>query len=246
MTRVREAYECGGARGFRYGEVPGAIASALPRWISAERVDGGVELKPGRVWRVGEHVVKLSKPSGAIDKWMRASSSVRAADLREALLPVRTPMPLLALERRVGRKLESSWLVAEFVAGEHLHDAWKHDPAARATLPSFMALMHTHGVLHGDLNPRNLIWTGQQWVLLDLEGVRHRFQALRARRLFEDQWARIVAAVRDADAVREAFVEYSRVTAVSKDSQAAWKRVLRRARNISARYDEKLRARGQL
>jgi len=246
MTHLREAYECGGARGFRYGEVPSAIESALPRWIASERVDGGVELKPGRVWRVGEHVVKLSKPSGAIDAWVRASSSVRAADQHERLLPVRTPNPLLALERRVGRKLAASWLIAEYIAGEHLQSAWKHDPAARATLPSFMALMHTRGVLHGDLNPRNLIWTGKLWVLLDLEGLRRGLQALRARRLFEDQWARIVAAVRDADAVQPAFVEYSRVTTASGDSKAAWKRVLRRARSISARYDEKLRARGQL
>jgi hypothetical protein len=246
MTRVREPFECAGARGFRYGDVPDAIENSLPHWIEAERVEGGVELKAGRVWRVGEHVIKLSKPHGAIDTWLRASSSVRAADMHARVLPVRTPGPALALERRIGRRLTASWLVAEFVAGEHLQRAWNDDPAARATLPSFMALMHNHGVLHGDLNPRNLIWTGKQWVLIDLEGVRRGLQVLRSRRLFEDQWARIVAAVRDEDAVQPAFVEYARVTTTSKDPGAAWQRVLRRSRVIVAGYDEKLRARARV
>ena len=246
MAPLREPYECAGARGFRYGDVPEAIESSLPHWIDAERVEGGVELKPGRVWRVGEHVIKLSKPDGAIDTWLRASSAVRAADMHARVAPVRTPSPSLALERRVGRRLTASWLVAEFIAGEHLQRAWKDDPAARATLPSFMALMHSHRVLHGDLNPRNLIWTGKQWVLIDLEGVRRGLQVLRARRMFENQWARIVAAVRDEDAVQPAFVEYSHVTTASRDPTAAWQRVVRRSRIIVAGYDEKLRARGRI
>jgi WD40 repeat protein/serine/threonine protein kinase len=196
MAQLREAYECGGARGFRYATLPRALTDALPSWIASERVPEGVDLKPGSVWRVGEHVVKLSKPAGALDKWVRASSSVRAADLHDALQPIRTPRPLLALERRAGRRLAASWLISEHVAGEHLNTAWKADAAARAALPEFLARMHAHGVLHGDLNARNLIWTGREWVLIDLEGVRRGLQALRARSVVEQQWARIAATLR--------------------------------------------------
>lgn len=240
MARLREAYECGGARGFRYAPLPRALIDELPRWIESERLAEGVELKPGSVWRVGEHVVKLSKPSGALDKWVRASSSVRAADLHDALLPIRTPQPLLALERRAGRKLSASWLIAEHVAGEHLNVAWKRDAAARAALPQFLASMHAHGVLHGDLNARNLIWTGAEWVLIDLEGVRRGLQALRARSVIEEQWARIAATLRDEDGVRGAFESYA---ALRPASGATWVGVGNRARRVSAGYERKLRER---
>jgi hypothetical protein len=241
MSAVRVPYSVGGSAGFRYGDVPREIEAALARWLADERVPEGIEVKPGRVWRLDAWAIKLAKPRGAVDRWLRASAAVRAAELHAAVLPIRSPAPLVALERRAGRRLVSSLLVIEWIDGAELRLAWRDDPAARAAFAPFMADMHARGVLHGDLNVRNVLWNGREWILLDLDGVRRGLHRLRARKLIEAQWARLAAAL--GEGVRACFDEYVRCAAGRIDGERAWPRIERRARRIAAGYARRSRER---
>jgi tRNA A-37 threonylcarbamoyl transferase component Bud32 len=101
--------------------------------------------------------VKFSGASRAIKDLLRPASSIRSADLHARLGSVRTPAPLVALELRRGPFLEGSLLVAEFVPGPTLREAFQDDERARKALAPFLALLHRNGVFHGDLHPANMI-----------------------------------------------------------------------------------------
>ncbi len=232
-------WECGGARGVRFGELPPDIARALPRWIAAARVDDGVELKPGRVWRVGEWTIKRFEPDGFADRWLRASPAVRSARLCARIAPVRTPWPLFALQDRpLG--WTSAWLATEYVAGEHLHEALRSSPAAADALPDFMAEMHRHGVLHGDLNVWNLLWSGSEWVLIDLDGIRGPLHRFRRRAIADEQWVRLAGTLRDVEFAKPLFEKYLERMNESAQSTGRWSRIERRARAQASRYDRLL------
>jgi hypothetical protein len=236
MVGRREVFECGGARGFRYGELPAELAVALPRWLERGVLGKGEGqvLKTGAVWRVGDLVVKLYAPREGFDAW-RPSPALRAAELA-AELPVRTPAPIVALEQRRDPRRGAGVLVSEFVEGRWLHRLWDDDPAARAAFPGFMAAMHKARVLHGDLNARNLLWNGREWVLLDLDGLRVGMQALFPERLIEAQWVRLVATLRLRPGVRELFLDYAREMATG-DAEARWRRIEGGAAGLRAEWD---------
>lgn len=232
MTATRVAWSCAGARGFRYGELPDAIARRAPVWLAQRSVAEGAELKAGRVWRVEGFAVKLSGPSRALKDALRASSAIRSADLHARLAPVRTPRPVLALEQRRGPFLAESLLVSEFVEGPSLAQAWDADARAAEALPGFLAALHRQGVFHGDLHPMNLIWSRPEWVLIDVAALRHPLRRLRARRLVLEQWAQLLLRLAPAERVRASFEAYLDETASGWDRDRAWATVVARADSI--------------
>ena len=243
----REAFEIGGARGFRYGEIPAGIAEALPGWlergsVQVEAGPGGEvceELKPDTVWRVGSWAVKVYARRGGLEGRFRQSQALRAAELAR-LLPVRTPTPLLALEQRSGPRRRSGLTVSEYIEGRWLHRLWDDEPAAREAFPAFMADMHAKGVFHGDLNVRNMLWDGSEWVLLDLEGIRGGLRKRLPRRLIEAQWVRVIATLRGRPGARELYEAYARETGTAiRESERQWEQIERRARRTVARWDAK-------
>ena len=131
--------------------------------------------------------------------------------------------------------------VSEFVEGRWLHRLWDDDPPAREAFPRFLVDMHTRGVFHGDLNLRNMLWDGTEWVLLDLEGVRRGLRARLPRRLIEAQWVRVLATLRGRPGSRELFEAYLKQAPEggpwSEDPAAVWERIEARARRTVARWD---------
>jgi Ser/Thr protein kinase RdoA (MazF antagonist) len=187
------------------------------------------------VWRVGPWLVKRSGRGGLKDLFRRGPA-LRAAERARALDAIPTPQPLVALERRRGRALESGLVVSEWIAGRHLHELWD-DARALAAFPPFLARMHAAGVLHGDFHPRNALWDGERWVLLDLEGVRGPLHRLFARRLVRRQWARLLHNLEHARPdcrpdVRALFERYLEEVGRAGDRERAWAAVVREAARL--------------
>jgi len=188
--------EGAGLRGRVYAPLTRALAEAVPRWYEALAVPEGVALKAPEVHRVGHVVVKLfTQPS--LFGWLRAPRAVRSAERHFWCLPLRSPRPWLAVGRAFAR---ASLLVREHVDGVLLRELAGPEARAEAALAKFLADMERHGVIHGDLHPRNLLWTGDEWVLLDVDGLRHGLHD--PQRVLTSQWARFVVHLGD-ERVRE-------------------------------------------
>jgi hypothetical protein len=183
------------ARGRRYARLDPALEARVPEWLAALDVPEGRALKAPDVHQVGALVVKFfTQPS--LFGWVRAPRAVRSGERYIWCLPLRSPRPLLA----AGETRGPSLLVREHVSGELLKDVWRNDAHAEEALAAFLAGMERHGVVHGDLHPRNLLWTGSDWVLLDVDGLRHRLHD--PVRVLTGQWARFVFHLGDEERVR--------------------------------------------
>jgi hypothetical protein len=193
------------------------------------------------VWRLGDAVVKRFDPRRGLARRLRSAPALSCARSCARIAPLRTPRPWLAFVAED----DTSWLVTEFVAGKHLHAAFASDPAAADALPAFMAEMHRHGVIHGDLNVWNLLWDGHAWVLIDLEGLRGPLHRLRARAIGDDQWVRFGAAIRDLPRIAELFGRYLALLGEQHTQSARWPPIERRASELVRHYDRLIRESGE-
>lgn len=121
----------------------------------------------------------------------RLKNAFRRSRARRSWLAVRrfverqvpTPAPLLCLEERRLRLLGRSFLLFPFIAGEagSFLDLWprltgtqRHECLSR--LGEIVGRMHHRGLLHGDLNWRNILAAreggGLRFYLVDLDGSR--------------------------------------------------------------------------
>lgn len=226
-----EPFALGRARGVKFGALPPEIASALPRWIETQRVEGGVELRAGRVWRSGAWVVKF----GGAERLLRASSALRAARAAQDLRGVPTPKPLVALEWRAGARVVGSVLVTEFVHGRALFDVWSTDERAVDAFAVFLHTLHTAGVYHGDFHPENALWDGVRWVLIDLESLKRRAPWRSWSSIAETQWARVLRAVDFDPRTEQLFARYDTLAEPAHDAdarRAAWSRIESAARAL--------------
>ena len=225
------------ASGFQYGDLPAGLLDRVPEWLERRRVPDAHEIRPRRVYRYGDLLVKLYGPGGALKDRFRRSRAVRSADWYQRLLPLHTPRPLLAIERRSWGRVTQALLVAEFVTGDSLTELWteRHAVAHDAfdALPRFMAEMHRHRVYHGDLHPQNLIWDGREWTLIDLDGMRRRQRI--GRRIVERQWVRIFVALGGDQRLRPYFEAYLGAAGWHWDADAAWRRIVDRSADPLAR-----------
>jgi hypothetical protein len=226
----RTAYVAGRLRGIRYGEVPGELERALEVCLEGRDPPGGDALKPGFVWRIGSWCVKRFEPRSGLRRIVESSPAARSAELHFAL-PVRTPRPLAHVERDAGRG--GSLLVSEFVEGRFLIRSWREDPAARAALPAMLAALNRPGWFHGDLHARNLLWSGREWVCIDLAAIRPRLHAMLRRRRVIDEWGRVACALGADEGVRAAFERYLETLGLSWDRERAWSRVAELARELA-------------
>ena len=186
-----------GARGRVYARLPAGIAEAVPRWLRQGLAGQAEPLKPPSVWRLGGLVVKVFAPPSVFG-WVRPHRAVRSAERYFWCLPLRSPRPLVAAGRGIGG---ASLLVREHVAGELLKHLWEQgDGRAEDSLARFLARMARHGIAHGDLHPRNLLWNGDEWVLLDVDGLRHGLHD--PGRVLRGQWARFALHLGDEERVR--------------------------------------------
>jgi tRNA A-37 threonylcarbamoyl transferase component Bud32 len=127
------------------------------------------------------------RPSRALRSWRAVQRFARCG--------VPTPVPLLCLEERHRRLLGRSYLLFPFVAAEagSFLDLWPRldSDVQRHCLEGLarvLGRMHRQGLLHGDLNWRNILAAregeGFRFWLVDLDGSRRisRFSAGRAEK----------------------------------------------------------------
>lgn len=216
-----------GARGRSYARLEPVLAERVPAWLATLTVPEGRVLKAPDVHRVGGLVVKFfTRPS--LFGWVRAPRALRSAERYFWCQPLRSPRPLLAAGRALGGP---SMLVREHVVGELLCDVPPGDVRAEDALARFLADMERHGVVHGDLHPRNLLWTGGEWVLLDVDGLRHGLHD--PVRVLTGQWARFVLHLGDEERVR-ALHRRAGELAGSRAS-VSWEDVRRQVEQLVAR-----------
>jgi hypothetical protein len=225
------ALRADGLVGRAYATPTPELLAALARWLDARAVPEGTPLKAPDVHRLGDLVVKLfTQPN--LFGWLRAPRAVRSAERHFWCLPLRSPRPWIAVGRPLRRV---SVLVREHVAGRDLAELWGQDERAEEALAGFLAAMERHGVVHGDLHPRNLLWTGEEWVLLDADGLRHGLHFERRVRL--GQWARLTVHLGDEARVERLF----RRSAPGSDGarRVQWSEVRKRAASLA---DERARS----
>jgi hypothetical protein len=228
-----EPWRVPGARGRRYAELPPALEleRRVPRWLAALAVPEGEMLKAPDVFRLADVVVKLfTQPS--LFGWLRAPRAVRSAERWFWAQPLRAPRPLLAAGRPGAR---ASVLVREHVEGRTLRELWDApgglETRGEDELARFLAAMERHGVIHGDLHPRNLLWNGGEWILLDVDGLRHGLHD--PRRVLVGQWARFVVHLGDERRVAE--LHRRACTELGPAALVPWEAVRRRVGELARR-----------
>ncbi len=238
-----ESIRRGAVRITRWFELPPEAQAAVDEWLRDGRLVRGEAFKAGRVHRCGEAVLKRFDRGD--EHRLRAlfpgDAALREARRAHAIRPVRAPEPWAAL-----RSPQGGLLVSEYVAGATLRTAWVESEASRAALPEFLARMHSNGVLHGDPHGENMLWTGDEWLLLDLGGLRRGLHCLVLRgQLVRRHWARLVHDVLYVDPnaesqLRALFGNYLERVAprrdIARDAEAAWSTVRRGAAEYTARW----------
>jgi len=219
----------------RYATLAPELAGALARWLAEGAVREGTPLKPPFVHRLGGLIVKLFPPPSVFGLF-RKPRSQRSAERYFDCLPVRTPRPLAAFAGGIG---SASLLVREYVAGALLAEVWAEDERADEDLALFLARMNRQGLFHGDLHPRNLLWSGE-WVLLDPDGLRHGLHDW--KRVLEGQWARFLVHLEGRERVERLFrrvAEHGRALG-GLPVEVDWTRVLAREGALRATRERTL------
>lgn len=222
------------AREVRFRAVDPRIAGALPRWIATGEVDAGQALRPRRMWRVGDDVLKLH----GRERWMRRSRALRAAlaaergrKCKELAPHARFAQPRLVLEWGSRLRVESSLLVTEFIEGATLFEVWNREPAAVEALATFLAALERARFDHGDFHPGNVLWDGERWALLDLESLREVVSPFHSARREEARFARTLRALDFDPRVAEVHERYSAELG-RRDARARWSSIEARARSL--------------
>jgi hypothetical protein len=191
-------FALGALRGRRWQTLPAEVERALVDLAAGADLPQGERLSL-EVRRIGSVTVKVFPPR-TVFGLLRTPRALRSARLHFQCLPVPSPRPLAALYRT---RLGESVLVREFLPGRLLAETFGRDAASDAALPGFLAELRRLPWQHGDLHPRNLIWDGKRWLLLDVDGLRHGLH-LRGRVLV-GQWACLLRNLRDLERVRALF-----------------------------------------
>ena len=156
---------------------------------------------------------------------LRPARALRTIRAYERVRPIPSPRPL---SWRLPRHPEiESILIYEFVRGttllQHQRDP---DRAARVALPRLFADMFAARVLHGDVHAGNLLWDGETWWILDLDGIRGRLHALRRRRILEKLWGRLLFDLVDHEDARRIHAEFLELAGCPWPTPASWERIL--------------------
>ncbi len=224
--------------GLAYGPLPDWLEAALAAWTATGSVPDATILKRGRVFGREGLVLKFYGGKARLRDRLRPSPAQRCAELWEKLLPVPSPPPCAALERRHDGRRVASCLVSEFVVGRTLPELFGHDAAAVAAWPRFLAELVRRRVRHFDLHPGNALWDGERWVLLDLDGISHALRNWRPRALWERWWARTLLALERAPESRALFERFLATAELSYDPDEAWSRVVTQADAWKRAFDD--------
>lgn len=161
-------------------------------------MDGGEILKKGNTsrlsaltWNGKKIVIKKYNHKGILNSVYQTVKGSRArhgwlCGHRLALLNIATPKPLGFIERRKKPVIWNSYLVTEYVRGRKLPDFLESDAAndeakmaVTKKIVEMLSMLAKNFISHGDLKHSNILVTGSEPVLTDLDGMRvHKFKWL--------------------------------------------------------------------
>lgn len=193
---------------------------------------GAKALKAGRVWRLGDKVIKRYASKRLRDR-ARASAAMRVARLHGRILPIQSPRPRAVLELPRALGAPDSMLVMDRVEGKVIKFHWSEEPAAQAAFGPFMAELHRRKLFHGDFHMGNLMWDGTGYVLLDIESVRPAWAVLQPQRLYRRHWVRVVADLGSDAAVESAYETWLAATKLAWPADA-WRDIAREGERAGA------------
>lgn len=229
---VGKPFRHGPWRGRSYPPWSEALLPRLEDWL-AEPSPRGTVVKPGVVWRCEDWAVK--RFPAARPRFWRSPPSILAAERFRTVWPIPSPRPWLALTHEDGRGL----LVSDFIAGESFLDLFGRRSPGMDAFPAFMAEMHRHNVFHGDLNCQNMLWNGERWVLIDLDGLRTGLHRWRRSHLIRRQWAQLYAFRDFSPAIRDSFWHYYELMHPGRSPEEDWHEVEARARALPRNWHAK-------
>lgn len=206
-------------------ELPPGLASLLPKLIAGEVPSSVRVLKKGFVFLADDLVIKFYPRTKKRFDWLRAPKALRAVRTHDRLLPVSSPRPIYW--ERVEHPQIESLLIYEFVEGPTLLDLWKREhQESRDALPKLFADLHATGLLLGDLHAKNLLWSGDGWCVIDLDGVRGGLHALRRQRITEVMWARLLFDFEKAPEAESLYRRYLDLAGQPWKADPSWQRIL--------------------
>ena len=220
---------------------PPAVRRVLPELLSGRIPEGVVALKPGAVYLLDtgsdqqDLIIKLYKRSSKLRAKLQPPRAKRAVEAYLRLLPVASPRPVYW--DKLTHPDFRSVLVYEYAQGPTLHQLWKQgNPEAIAALPALLAATYETGVLHGDLHGRNLVWSDNHWLVLDLDSVRSGLHALRRKTIWERTWARLLFDFSGSPKGKELFAHFLDLANLPWSLKDSWKRVLQTYEEICAEH----------
>lgn len=111
---------------------------------------------------------------------------------------IATPTPLAVIERRFGPLRGRAYLITEHCPGQDILARARHwgervpEADAFALAELFRALI-AHRISHGDMKGTNLLWNGERYALIDLDGMRQHTEAAGFARAHATDRARLLA-----------------------------------------------------
>ena len=164
-------------------------AGALVRSLD-DRMQAGQILKNGKtcfvsriVWNGHDVVVKRYNHKGF---WHSLRHTLKSSRARRSWLNARrlrwlkvlTPKPLAYIEQYRGPLLWQSYFIAEFVPGPQIREILLSEKTPDAQkqrvhdrVLHVLKVMAEHGISHGDMKHTNIVYDGQDVVLLDLDAM---------------------------------------------------------------------------
>lgn len=117
---------------------------------------------------------------------------------RLIMLGIPTAKPLALIEERWQGMRGKAWLVTEFLEGPDLLTHLKPYEATQIPSTELKAIVNlfdrliAQRITHGDLKGTNLFWVNQQWVLIDLDAVKHHKSNCSFKRAYAKDRARFL------------------------------------------------------
>lgn len=172
-------------------------------------IEQGEILKSGRTATVAKisfmgkaYIIKRYNKKSTVHRLARSFKESRAAVswrnghfLRFNGIP--TAAPLLMLEQRVAGLRFGSYIVTEYISGEHAFDYFSEDDHSSTAqqmageLANLVRILHSCGFSHGDLKAHNIWIAGGHPLLIDLDGMRKNRSSKQQERFANKDWSRL-------------------------------------------------------
>ena len=172
-------------------------------------IDCGVILKSGRTATVAK--IKFAGRYCVVKRYNKKSSLHRVArslmESRSAVTwrnghllqfnGIPTAAPLLLFEQKCGPFRSGSYVITEYLEGEHLFDYFSRDDQSDDAIrmakkvAELIHRFHRCGFSHGDLKPHNIWITNNEPILIDLDGMTKNKILKHHEQLKNDDWQRL-------------------------------------------------------